>query len=130
MYALVVALALVSAACFTGAFALRRGRGWTLGFAAAHTALLYTHNWALFLGAGLRSAGLVLLGLAERPTGARSCARALLAAGVIFVLYLPWLPTMLYQAAHTGAPWADPPDVRTCSARPSRLLGYAASSCC
>jgi mannosyltransferase len=24
------------------------------------------------------------------------------------VLFLPWAPTFLFQAAHTGAPWADP----------------------
>jgi hypothetical protein len=30
---------------------------------------------------------------------------ALVLAGVLF---LPWLPTFLFQAAHTGAPWADP----------------------
>ena len=25
------------------------------------------------------------------------------------LLYLPWVPTTLYQAQHTGAPWADAP---------------------
>src|SRR5919107_826652 len=53
MYALVVLLGLVSVACFVGAFALGRSRRWTIAFAVAHVALLWTHNWGLFLGAGL-----------------------------------------------------------------------------
>ena len=25
------------------------------------------------------------------------------------ILFLPWLPNFIYQATHTGAPWAPPP---------------------
>src|SRR3954452_17558474 len=38
MYALVVLLAVISVACFVAAFALQRGRRWTIGFAVAHAA--------------------------------------------------------------------------------------------
>ena len=31
------------------------------------------------------------------------------AYGAAFLLYVPWIPTLLYQTAHTGAPWLDPP---------------------
>jgi hypothetical protein len=38
---------------------------------------------------------------------------ALVASGVLF---LPWLPSFLYQARHTGTPWAAPP-------RPAAVFG-------
>jgi hypothetical protein len=42
---------------------------------------------------------------------------AVVAVGVA-VLYLPWVPSLLFQAAHTGAPWAERPS-------PLALLGIA-----
>jgi len=39
------------------------------------------------------------------------------------VLYLPWVPTTLYQAAHTGAPWADAPALDSLFGIPGVLLG-------
>jgi hypothetical protein len=39
------------------------------------------------------------------------------------VLYLPWLPTTLYQAAHTGAPWSDRPTPSGLSDVGTQLLG-------
>ena len=36
----------------------------------------------------------------------------LLGFGGALVLYLPWVPTTLYQAAHTGAPWSDTPSAQ------------------
>ncbi len=39
------------------------------------------------------------------------------------MLYLPWIPTTLYQAAHTGAPWADPPAFDSLLGVPGVLLG-------
>src|SRR5690606_19974690 len=36
---------------------------------------------------------------------------------------LPQLPTTLYQAAHTGAPWAEAPSVPSLLAAPGRMLG-------
>ena len=34
-----------------------------------------------------------------------------IAFGGALALYLPWIPTTLYQAAHTGAPWSESPTV-------------------
>ena len=48
---------------------------------------------------------------------------ALLGFGGAVVLYLPWVPTTLYQAAHTGAPWADAPALGSLLGVPSVLLG-------
>jgi mannosyltransferase len=91
--------------------AVRRGRS-GLGRLAALTvvvaALLWTHYWSLWLlGA---SAAVLLWGAlrAGAPSERRGCRRALGALVVGGLLFLPWLPTMLYQAAHTGTPWADP----------------------
>ena len=30
---------------------------------------------------------------------------------VVALLYLPWLPSLVFQALHTGAPWSAPPSV-------------------
>jgi len=29
--------------------------------------------------------------------------------GLLVLLYAPWIPTLLFQAKHTGAPWAERP---------------------
>jgi mannosyltransferase len=69
-------------------------------------ALLYTHYWALYLIAG---GGLVLLVRAWHGDRLRSPeARLLAALAVGGVLWLPWVPTFLFQAKHTGTPWATP----------------------
>ena len=67
-----------------------RGRTpWTVALVPALAAMVYVHNWALFLCVGLAAATVL-------------CARGrlkrfgLVAAGVA-VLYLPWVPTVLSQ---------------------------------
>jgi mannosyltransferase len=70
--------------------------------------LLYTQYWALYLVAVV---GALLVWQAWRgPDPAqRHAARSgvvALAAGV--VMFLPWVPTFLYQSEHTGTPWGDP----------------------
>jgi len=69
--------------------------------------LLYTHYWALYL------VGVTALWLAWQawrgPEGRRG--GALVALGAVLVgclTFVPWLPTFLYQAHHTGTPWAKP----------------------
>ena len=107
-----------------GAVPARVHRGRAPGAALARLfglvlgAELYTHNWALFLGAALFVAWLVLLGLApagDRRTRIRDGA---LGFGLAALVYLPWVPSLLFQAAHTGAPWsrlpASPSSRRTC----------------
>ena len=108
MYAMVATLSAVVAATFVHAFVLRRRRHLWL-FAAALTALIYSHNWGLFLGVGTVAA-LVPCWLAsgDRRGLLRDAVRAY---GVVGLLYLPWVPTLLFQAANTGAPWSVRPNL-------------------
>ncbi len=105
MYLLVVVEVLV------GALLLERvrrspARGAVIGLGVVAGLLLLTHYWALFL---LAAVGLVHLpGLLRRSAPHVRVVVALVLGGVLF---LPWVPTLLFQAAHTGAPWADPTEV-------------------
>jgi hypothetical protein len=106
MYSLVVLLSIVFSSSFAATFAQRR-RGWLPVFVASTTALIYAHNWGLFLAA----ASFAPLGwLWQRSTDRRALVRdAAIGYGLVALLYLPWVPTLLDQAAHTGAPWAHRP---------------------
>jgi len=106
MYSLVVLLSMTVAASYAMAF-LNGRRRWLGVFVASGAALLYTHNWGLFLMAGSAIALVPLL-----RAGTVSLRDALIGYGGIGVLYLPWLPTLIYQAGHTGAPWSTSPSLR------------------
>jgi mannosyltransferase len=70
--------------------------------------LLYTHYWSFYL---IAIVGALLIWQAWRGADAaqRHAARAVLVALVAgFITFLPWIPTFLYQSAHTGTPWGDP----------------------
>lgn len=63
-----------------------------------------THYWALFMGV----AAVGLLAVHWRRSGDRSgVVRVLSALATGSLLFLPWLPSFLYQAGHTGTPWAS-----------------------
>ena len=128
MYSLVVLLARSTCATFVGAFALERGRRWTVGFAArADRAALHAQLGAVPRRRPRGRRGPALVDAADARSGARGCSRP----AIVAVLYAPWLPTLLFQTAHTGAPWANAARLpgplrgaaRTCSASP-------ASTCC
>jgi hypothetical protein len=110
MYALLALLALIASGAFVETF-VRRDRRYLPVFVVATAAALYAHNWALFLA--LMAGVAFLFCVRESPPAER---RGLwrdggLAFGGVAVLYAPWLPTLLYQARHTGAPWDLPPVV-------------------
>lgn len=74
--------------------------------AAVSAALLLTHYWSFYL---LGVVGAWLLWRAWSQPDDR--ARALPTAGAIAIgglAFVPWLPVFLYQAGHTGTPWATP----------------------
>jgi mannosyltransferase len=129
MYALVTLLGLVSTTFWLQAFttdadAVRRGPA--IGFAVAFAAMLYTHNWALFFGAASGVAWLWLMWRARPPERRRLLQTGLIAYGGAIALYLPWLPTAVYQAAHTGAPWSNAPSLAAFASVPARILGEVA----
>jgi mannosyltransferase len=127
MYALLGLLGLLFAATFVRAFAAR-DRRLLPAFAAVLALLLYTHNWALFLIAGSLAALAWLYrtaGAAERRPLVRD---ALLGYGAAAVAYLPWLPTLAFQARHTGAPWAERPTLDALLSATGLLLGGATTA--
>jgi hypothetical protein len=122
MYALLALLALIVAASFTQAFARRR-RAYLPVFAASLTAALYTHNWSLFLGLSAGAAFLLCVRECPRDERAALLRDGAIAFGAVAVMYAPWLPTVLYQSKHTGAPWALPPVVWSLSQGLYALVG-------
>ncbi len=125
MYALVALLAIPVTVCFLRAYALdtENRRPWVIGFAVSEALALYTHNWPIFFGAAAGAAWIVLFALAERARRKELFRDALLGFGGAALLYLPWVPTTLYQAQHTGAPWADAPAFSSLLGVPSVILG-------
>src|SRR3954469_18723161 len=116
-YSLVVLLSLLATTFFLFAFVQRR-RKYLPFFAIALAALLYTHLWSAFF---VMAVGVItLLLLRKRRELFRD---ALLGFGGAFVLYLPWLPTTLYQLKHTAAPWANGPTYRAYQQIPHTLAG-------
>jgi mannosyltransferase len=82
--------------------------------AVVTAALLYTQYWALYL-VGVVGLWLLVTGLLSRRHGADQAVwkRPLTALGAMAVgciLFIPWLPTFIYQSRYTGTPWAAPPN--------------------
>jgi hypothetical protein len=120
MYSLVVLLGTLCTAFFLHAYVYGR-RQYRIPFGLALAALLYTHNWTFFYGVGLVIAlALVHRGAEDRRALLRDVA---VGFGVAAALYLPWVPTLIFQALHTGAPWATPPSLTTLVKAPNLLLG-------
>jgi len=120
--------ALAQLLCALGGWALvrhLRRPTWRTALAVSTTCglLALTHYWALYLLAAV----FVLLLLRRRWYAAGA-----VAAGS--VLFLPWLPSFLYQLGHTGTPWAPRPQAGALvdavfewagAGTPSRFLGLA-----
>ncbi len=106
MYSLV---ALLTAAGFVALeAALRRPTAPNLiGTALCTGLLLYTHYWALYLVA-VTGAWLAFEWWRGPVHGRRGARAAFIAVVVGCLTFVPWVPTFLYQSAHTGTPWAVP----------------------
>jgi hypothetical protein len=74
------------------------------GVALATGGLLLTHYYGLYTVAVV---GAVLLWHAIRGEERAAARRSLVAMVAGSLLFLPWVPILLYQSAHTGAPWGD-----------------------
>ncbi|MGI8793705.1 MAG: glycosyltransferase family 39 protein [Acidimicrobiales bacterium] len=70
--------------------------------------LLLTHYWGFYLLAGLAGVGVVQWrSRADLRSPVLRVGVAAAAGGAL--LFAPWVPTFVYQAAHTGTPWGTPP---------------------
>jgi mannosyltransferase len=107
MYSLMLVLSLLATAAFLHVFAFGRRRYLPL-FAVLLGLMLYTHNWGLFLAAGLVCALVPCWYVSEVRSSFWK--DALIGFGFAGLLYLPWLPTLLHQVRYTGAPWLNPPN--------------------
>jgi hypothetical protein len=98
---------LVVAGALAVARALERPAAGRLAVVAAATgALLLTHYWSFYLVA---VAGLVVLSRLRDPAARPAALRVALAMAAGGLAFLPWLPAFLFQAEHTGTPWAARP---------------------
>jgi hypothetical protein len=92
-----------------------RGRTlWAVALVPALASMVYVHNWALFLCVGLAAA----TALVARERLKRF---ALVAVGVV-ILYLPWVPIVVSQVLHTGAPWSTSPGFRDLVLAPGAVV--------
>jgi mannosyltransferase len=107
MYSLMLVMSLLATAAFLHVFAFGR-RGYLPLFFVLLALMLYTHNWGLFLAAGLVCALVPCWYVSENRHAFWK--DALIGFGGAGLLYLPWLPTLLHQVQHTGAPWLNPPN--------------------
>jgi mannosyltransferase len=120
MYSLVVLLSLLAVATFVHGFVFGR-RYYLIGFVIALALLLYTHNWGLLLGMGLAAALVPCLFLATNRR--QTLLDGALAFGSVGLLYLPWLPTLLYQRSADLQPWAQKPTLLLMREQAVNLVG-------
>lgn len=102
MYSLVALLSVLACGSFARGFVDGDRRHRAL-FALVLAALLYTHAWAIFLALGFAAAA-----AAHSRRRLRDAVVPFAAAALAFA---PWLPTLVDQARHTGAPWSKTPSV-------------------
>jgi mannosyltransferase len=106
MYELVALEGAIATVAYVLAFIHGR-RPFLILFGAALVAMLYTHSWGTFFFFGSLLALIPALLAAEDRK--RFLIDVILTYGIAGACYLPWAPTLLFQAAHTAAPWDKPP---------------------
>jgi predicted membrane-bound mannosyltransferase len=113
MYTFAAFFSLVATAAFVRGVIEGRRR-WLAVLVVSLDLLLYTHNWGLFFCIGLAAATVVFARERWRE--------AVVAGAAVALLYAPWVPTLLYQARHTGAPWAMRPGVHALLLAPGSVF--------
>src|SRR5207248_4893005 len=89
--------------------------------AGSLTLMLYTHTWGFFFAVGAVISLIPAYLISEdRRSFVRDAVLTFVAAGI---LYVPWLPNLVYQASHTGAPWSHAPGFGTPILISRELLG-------
>jgi mannosyltransferase len=119
MYSMLAFFTLVASASFLHAFVFGRRRYLPV-FAVAVALMLYTHNWAAFFVAASLTALVYLYWASdERRALIRDAA---LSYGGALLLFVPWIPTLIFQVRHTGAPWSTAPSFGLLTKAPSMTL--------
>jgi mannosyltransferase len=104
MYSLVILLVAAGYVAFQRA--LEKPSAGRLAVVAVLVALImYTQYWSFYLLAVVFALLVWTAWKGERKLAARRVLLAMVIGGLAFV---PWLPTFLYQRAHTGTPWGEP----------------------
>lgn len=109
MYSLVTLLALVVSSSFVHAF-VRGSRRGLVAFVVGLVALVYTHNWGLYVLAAAALALVPAAIAADRPIALLR--RGAFSLGAVVLAYLPWALVLAAQIDATGAPWSFTPAVR------------------
>jgi hypothetical protein len=113
MYTLLAALSVVTAVAYVHGV-LQGRRRWLPLLVASLVLTLYTHNWGLFV--------CVALAVATVAFARERWREALVAAAATALLYAPWLPTLLFQVRHTGAPWSTSPSFHQLVTAPGAVV--------
>jgi mannosyltransferase len=102
VFELLALLGLLGAAAFLHAFVFGRRR-YAILFGLVLVMLLYTSPWAFFFWVG---AAVALIPVVRTSSDATAVLRdAGLAFAAALVLFLPWLPTLVFQLGHDTSPW-------------------------
>lgn len=122
MYSLTFLLAALATGAFVRAYVIG-SRRWAAGFGVLVAALMLTHGWGTFFALSAAIAFLLVLALspAERRRGL--ALDGAIALTIVVVLFAAWIPTMLFQAQHTGAPWSHIPHLHSLPSAFVRMFG-------
>jgi 4-amino-4-deoxy-L-arabinose transferase-like glycosyltransferase len=105
-YSLLPLLVMLSCWALVAALKRRSLLLWS-AYAAATIALVYTHNWAWLIVAGQLAATAIAIFREWNNQGIRLALSSGLSFGAVGLAYLPWLPSLIFQAAHAGHPPRD-----------------------
>jgi mannosyltransferase len=120
MYELMALLGIFLIVAFIKAFVYRR-RPYLILFGACLALMLYTHTWGVFVVVGSVVALIPSYLISDdRRALVRDALITFVAAGI---LYVPWVPNLLYEAAHTAAPWSNRPGFGTPILLSRQVLG-------
>ncbi len=125
MYSLMALLGVFAIIGFLGGFVQRR-RKYVVLFSVAQALMFYTHAWGLFYAAGSFIALIVLWRISPEEQRVGLVKDALMAYAGAVVLFIPWLPTFVYQTLHTAAPWDSSPRFGAPVQLSQNLLGASA----
>ncbi|MGC9220981.1 MAG: glycosyltransferase family 39 protein [Solirubrobacteraceae bacterium] len=108
MYTMMTLWGLLATAGFIRGFVFRERR-YVLLFAVSEALMLYTHDWSVYFGAGSFLALVLLYFTGDEQIRENLIKDVVAAFAGAILLFVPWVPTAIYQALHTGAPWDKVP---------------------